>query len=242
MSNYDDMLNDHEYRIEELENGGGGGSSTADSVLYNDSSTKYGSSNVQGVLEKIKSIFDSFVAIASGTITLGDASKNLNLKAGDGTDQQMAVLTSTSLRPSADSKDSLNLGLANYRYNNVYSNSGNFSGDVVVSGTINGRLNGLASGNALPISVYSASSEATNINAGANATIQFDVSRRGSEVLGIVGYELSGTGTGNCTPFRIVPGATAEFRIHNNGSSAATCTVKAYVLYQQSAIISIIEE
>lgn len=68
--NFDDILNDHEDRLESLEeSGGGGGATSASNVSYDDTTTSYGESTVQKVLEKIKSLFANYLPLSGGEVS-----------------------------------------------------------------------------------------------------------------------------------------------------------------------------
>lgn len=70
MKNYDDEINDLLDRVETLEEGGGGGGGTtsAINVIYDDYPTDYGANNVQGVLEKIKTLLGNFLQLTGGIL------------------------------------------------------------------------------------------------------------------------------------------------------------------------------
>lgn len=100
MAIYDDVINDHEERIEALEEGGGGSTPPASSVSYDDSSTSYGASNVQNALEKVKDLitsvtgrFSDYFPKAGGNIE-GDTNIKRNLVV-DGNAEVKGVIDGT---------------------------------------------------------------------------------------------------------------------------------------------------
>lgn len=151
MFNYDDILNNHEDRIEVLEEGGGGSTSASD-VSYDDSTTQYGESNVQKVLEKIKSLF---LPISGGIIkgileTTGNIilPNNVGLQ-GRKTDGSLMPLIFAGLQDG--------IGIGN-------------GAPITANGILNcpSGVNGTTNGNALPILVESVQLTNQTLNANTN--------------------------------------------------------------------------
>jgi len=95
--NFDDILNDHEDRLESLEeSGGGGGATSASNVSYDDTTTSYGETTVQKVLEKIKSLFANYLPLSGGNIT-GDVTiannKTIYGKTTEDAERRIATLS-----------------------------------------------------------------------------------------------------------------------------------------------------
>lgn len=220
MYNYDDIINDHEYRLEQLENGGGG-SITAQAVSYDDSATSYGESTVQKVLEKIKSLF---LPLTGGTVNGAiETTGNIILPNNVGL---QARKTDGSVMPLIFAGTQDGIGIGN-------------GAPITANGMLNcaSGINGTTNGNALPIIVESAqlSNQTLNANTNNNA-FNVPVAKSGYVPVGIVGYMLGGTNYGFLNVHRMyISGSNAVFGMRNTGTSNATFNITVYVLYQLSA-------
>lgn len=89
-----------------------------------------GTANVSGALTGVTTITAS-----TGVLTLASATNNIYLKRGAG-DAASIVLNDTQFKPFDAANGKLALGSTSARWNGVYSTTGNFSGNVTVSGYV----------------------------------------------------------------------------------------------------------
>lgn len=220
MYNYDDIINDHEDRLDALEEGGGSATPSASNVSYDDSTTQYGVSTVQKALEKIKSLF---LPISGGIINgILETTGNIILPNNVGLQGRK---TDGSLMPLIFAGTQDGIGIGN-------------GSPITANGTLNcpSGINGTTNGNALPILVESV--QLTNQTLAANTNtnaINVPVSKNGYTALAIVGYMLGGTNYGFLNVHRMyINGSNAVFGIRNLGTSNATFNITVYVLYQKT--------